>query len=468
MKSVLTWPTLLRPRDSKSVLILVCVQQCIVAASVLFLAKFVSTLALGHPNLLWLYLYLASLVAPYLPASFGVIFLKKWEIQSQKDFFSLATDRLFGSITSLTSGEKRLEKTSILSKDGALLITDLTRYIFNTVLVALNSLLSILVICWLFGSQFAISYFIGAGIAALLVYLVSPANKKLSLIAEGHRIELGQALLTCDDNLVYGNAINRDIWQNQFLKRFFLMRRSAINASYLQEMASIAIPLAMFVPTLLSIWLFFKHSGNLADSAAMAATLPRVFLILNSMTSLLYFLRNFSVLKGRLEKLNHAFQFEDEKIDKRITLSAIRIEGRIEGQGVSRIGSLDDLIEQLPKVGWLTIRGKNGAGKSSLLLVLKQKFGHDAFYYPANGKMLFEENGGGYSTGNQMVNNLRILFSQLPVKYLLLDEWDANLDDHNRAILSNELQLISKSILVIDVRHRPDSESSTGSRLGST
>ncbi len=36
---------------------------------------------------------------------------------------------------------------------------------------------------------------------------------------------------------------------------------------------------------------------------------------------------------------------------------------------------------------------------------------------------------------------------------LLLDEWDANLDDSNIRLLDKEIQILSLSMIIVEVRH---------------
>lgn len=59
-----------------------------------------------------------------------------------------------------------------------------------------------------------------------------------------------------------------------------------------------------------------------------------------------------------------------------------------------------------------------------------------------------------YSTGQTQLEHLRNSFSNSRVSIILLDEWDANLDEYNISIINNLIEHYSKDKLIIEVRHR--------------
>jgi ABC-type bacteriocin/lantibiotic exporter with double-glycine peptidase domain len=115
------------------------------------------------------------------------------------------------------------------------------------------------------------------------------------------------------------------------------------------------------------------------------------------------------------------------------------------------------LLEPLPKFGRYTLRGPNGSGKTSLLLSLKEIYGDGAFYLPAQWELETGQDVSGISTGQRAVNSLLELLTPnernglLPI--LLLDEWDANLDEENQLMIDQRISEIAKTHLVIESRH---------------
>ena len=59
-----------------------------------------------------------------------------------------------------------------------------------------------------------------------------------------------------------------------------------------------------------------------------------------------------------------------------------------------------------------------------------------------------------YSTGESLKNRLLEILEKVDVDVLLLDEWDANLDQENQEYLSKMIDGWAKNKCVIEVRHR--------------
>ncbi len=98
--------------------------------------------------------------------------------------------------------------------------------------------------------------------------------------------------------------------------------------------------------------------------------------------------------------------------------------------------------------------GGNGAGKSTLLSTLKQRLGDDAILIPAqHGKLEWQHPGAELSTGQRTLAQLEEIAAQTTARYLLLDEWDANLDRGNRQAVSELLDLLSQGRVIVEVRH---------------
>jgi ABC-type transport system involved in cytochrome bd biosynthesis fused ATPase/permease subunit len=56
------------------------------------------------------------------------------------------------------------------------------------------------------------------------------------------------------------------------------------------------------------------------------------------------------------------------------------------------------------------------------------------------------------SVGQRVLSYLKYAMSE-EYKSILLDEWDANLDAKNTSAIDNELNILSKTRLVIEIRH---------------
>ena len=137
-----------------------------------------------------------------------------------------------------------------------------------------------------------------------------------------------------------------------------------------------------------------------------------------------------------------------QKLEKRINWDKLRISIR------ATVVPLETLIESLPSHGRYTIKGENGSGKSSLLLLIKLLKGREAFYLPAKHELSFQLSKDGFSTGQLVRKTLHELLEKLDTEIVLLDEWDANLDTVNQQQLSQLIDQLSQKKCVIEVRHR--------------
>ena len=52
-----------------------------------------------------------------------------------------------------------------------------------------------------------------------------------------------------------------------------------------------------------------------------------------------------------------------------------------------------------------------------------------------------------------MVSHLEEIKTLPDVTHILLDEWDANLDDQNTALFDRQLDATSKTKVIVEVRH---------------
>lgn len=120
------------------------------------------------------------------------------------------------------------------------------------------------------------------------------------------------------------------------------------------------------------------------------------------------------------------------------------------------VASREDALAMLAqkRSGRFTIRAPNGAGKSTFLRALKFTVGDGAFYLPAHTEGLtWEADLNGLSTGQKMVTHLNEVETLTAITHILLDEWDANLDQANTALFEQRLNASAQSRVIVEIRH---------------
>jgi hypothetical protein len=168
----------------------------------------------------------------------------------------------------------------------------------------------------------------------------------------------------------------------------------------------------------------------------------------------------------------------DPDFDERIKFDRLVLWEHEHANVVSSVGDALRIVQAQP-TGRINVRGGNGAGKSSLLASLKTELKKRAYYWPTTDRLAFQFTGGvvpvdvegddeddvvvvaesmdqklGFSTGERQLKSLQEIVNSTNAKIYLLDEWDANLDDTNRAkgdALADELAARAR---VVEISHR--------------
>jgi ABC-type multidrug transport system fused ATPase/permease subunit len=174
----------------------------------------------------------------------------------------------------------------------------------------------------------------------------------------------------------------------------------------------------------------------------------------------------------------------DTGYDKRIKYDWLILR---EGDQVHQVSSLEDalkLVYAKPN-GRINVRGRNGAGKSTVLAALKAEIKNRAYYWPTTDRLAFkfaegvdpegveepeidpellEEAGEaapppkekkvGFSSGERQLRSLQEITRYTDASVYLFDEWDANLDTNNRALADELVAKLSQRARVIEISHR--------------
>jgi hypothetical protein len=159
------------------------------------------------------------------------------------------------------------------------------------------------------------------------------------------------------------------------------------------------------------------------------------------------------------QRLNRAVTFRDQlfarlktETDLRpfIQAEALRL---TQGQKVVDVAALLDDLAQLRQPGLRTLRAPNGSGKTTFFTLCRARFGDDALFLPNHHQLNF-----GLPQGSSGQTTMAILktIDAMPKKpaLIFLDEWDANLDENNRAAALAMIERWSQDVCVVQAVHR--------------
>jgi len=290
---------------------------------------------------------------------------------------------------------------------------------------------------------------------------------------------------TAWDNVFAGNRYNLRLWLAGFKERLRDALRAQIWAIMTREglaSASGIIGLAIIFAAIVLVAI--RNTGDMEVLVVLAATLPRQIEMTKDMYSLASGWNDMVAIWARLGGVVDNMRPDvDVDYDKRIKYDWLILR---EGDQTHHVSSLEDalnLVYSKPN-GRINVRGRNGAGKSTVLAALKSEIKNKAYYWPTTDRLAFnfaqgidpegveepeidpellEEAGEtaeppkkkiGFSSGERQLKSLQEITRYTDASVYLFDEWDANLDTNNRALADELMTKLAQRARVIEISHR--------------
>lgn len=432
-------------------IVLIIIHQSLIASSAYFLTETIHQYQTGlvfHNALIF---YFASMIIPFIPGCFSYVSTNHWINTLHRKFSLSMAESAYGNVAEYRSSERKASFDSALSRNSFSIISSYVMLSHDFLSLVLNSVLSILVIGFLLPSDIALGYIISLVLSIVIVVVLSKTIQTLSIETEKRYADYGNTLHKTWDNMVVSNAYHAGLWRKNFDIQSTAYYTSSFKLSLYKQSGNIIIAFAALLPTAYLIYnLLIVNTLEAGLVAAIIVNLTRIFHILNSLSSLVYELIEWASASARMRYL---LQFLEPSTSKPLPEGPL---GPITLNGAD-INHFDAVQRQLQdqKTGRITIRGGNGAGKSTLLLTLKKAFPDHAFFLPAKYEQLYwRDTYDHLSTGQRACAIINEVLQQSPsIQYLLLDEWDANLDHENRKAIDSLLDTVSQARVVVEVRH---------------
>ena len=275
---------------------------------------------------------------------------------------------------------------------------------------------------------------------------------------------------TAWDNITSGNRYNYRLWHAGFKARLRDALRAQIRAILAREgIAAVSGIFALIVVFSYLAWIAGRNVTDTGMLIALAATLPRQIDLSYNVHGLASGWNDLLAVWTRMTGACSAMQPQpDDGFEARIRFDGIALS---DGQELVTCVNIDAALArvQAQRTGRLLVRGSNGAGKSTLLVALKSRLASKAFYWPTSDKLAFAFSTGtagnesdgddaptstGYSSGERQLKCLQEIVSRTQAEVYLLDEWDANLDSHNRATAEAMVAQLAARAVVVEISHR--------------
>ncbi|MEX0732113.1 MAG: hypothetical protein WED00_07045 [Aquisalimonadaceae bacterium] len=430
---------------------LIIVHQGVIASSAYFLTGLIESVQNGGDVQFYLSLYLASMIVPFIPGCLSLIIMQHWINRVHRDAVRYIAKAAFARPAIYRDKDKREAFESILSRNSFGVISNYIALAHDFVSLFLNSLFSIMVIGFLLPGGLVAGYLISFVLAMIIILFIKIPVKKRSLECEENLVKYGNGLAGGWGNTTLGNHYNYDRWTSKTQALGDIYYTSSNRLVGVKQLGNLSVALVSLLPTAFLLYQMISaknHSPELI--AAVVVNLTRIFHILNALSTLIYQMLEWSSIHARfhfLLGLGKQLQFGGGL--PKGPVGKVTINGEI-------IAEYNSAVETIAEEGRgrFTVRGDNGSGKSTLLLMMKEQFSVSAMFLPSNDSLLsWGSDHERVSTGERMCAVLEEVSNVKGIKYLLLDEWDANLDQDNKNRLDAILDSISAERVVVEVRH---------------
>ncbi|TNH05467.1 hypothetical protein FHQ26_10550 [Testudinibacter sp. TR-2022] len=452
-----TYYTLLFNRTFKLSLLLLLIQQFIIASSTYWIAISAERIATQQPYFLYLSLFIVSLIIVYIPSVISISLLEKAKIIALNSYHTQFRTLFYG--LSNINADKNQKKIMMpyLSSESFLVIDESYRFIYDWIAVILNVLFNIITLAFLLEANIIYAYFIGLLLVLGFILKFNTNVAEKSRQAQQDRTELQHHLSQIWDNCTLGNQYNDHLYQQDLLKKQQSLLFSAVKSKQFNNIVSSVGMLIMMLPVIMLIlFLFYQYRTSPAMLAVLIATLPRQVIMLQYCYSIISYITQWSALKAKLNGLLQALipPPTNSDIYQRILWDKFNVSTSA-NLNIEMI-NLEYLKNNLPKQGRITIQAPNGAGKSSYLIWLKTQLAEQAYYLPTYHHLQFSQTNTTHcSTGEVLKYNLNELQQHLDqkIKVIMLDEWNANLDAASTNEVDQLIEKLSQLFLIVEVRH---------------
>lgn len=437
---------ILRNRYFASAVALVVVQQIFVAASSFFIAAAGESISKQDFHILTeIVLFFSAIVFAYLLGATAQWLTVLLANNSWKQYYEDLLNQVAGDYSLASEGNKTLTNTWIAGEALSTLAISST-FLVDFISIYCNIAFTIFTFYKILGVRIALSMSIGLIASVVAIHFARPVIRRLASEIQSGKVKSLVSIQLLWDHTFFGNAlINRAAKDRSDRLVEAFIRSSSIYKA--MEQAIACAPVFISIPIV--VWAISTEIRNEPILiGALVALLPRTLQVFQNFHAALSYAGRFVLFKAKLENLvNFVSTLERHDLSEAISRTEISVRSVNYPNEHLTVESLLGRISR--RADRIVITGRNGSGKTSLLRLVKATCPNSVLLGP---QVEFDGRQQG-STGEKQLRSVEQLISH-GVEVLLLDEWDANLDAHNLALIDKRLESYSRSALIIEVRHR--------------
>ena len=434
------------------------VQQLIATSSTLWIARLSEALISEKPFTLYLILFIISLIVVYFPYISATMYYEKAKFDAVHSYVSRFADLYKGAQKFSKDSEFRKNQEPWLTNENYLVVEEATSFVYYCGSSIIGVVLNVIALGSIIDARLALGYFISFLILILALRICNKSLAGASSEFQQHRKSMSQTLLSAWEDIFVGDAYNFRLWKNRFFTSWRSARGASIKAGVLTQLFSAMTMVLVSLPVFfIIVWLFYQNMGNYPILAALTVTLPRQMQMLQDIYLIASYAMQWSGLQAKLQGLMGSLtpfdREEPENSCRVIDWQSIRVEELGEIQNVD---SLDAMLSLISKQGAkrITIHGNEASNKSYLLSLLKEHLAEQAFYWsnPQEDDIVIDEDSD-KSLASKLLDCLKFLRGSATFPVVLLEEWDAYMDEACTLNLSLEIDLLAQNCQVVELRH---------------
>lgn len=445
--------------------LLMTFQQIIESSATFWLVKLTTSITTGGNYFPFLLTFLGSLLLAYIPNCIGLILKASWKQDAQRSFVNAFVTANRDNIGEWSNKGLKEEKLSILTSEGPNTLQAFIDYTWDIFTYTLSVFFNIMALSIVVEPLFAVTYVVSLVCVFIVMKIRRRTQLQLTQKALIARVDLGQSLLASWDNVLLGNEYNFKLWNERTSQRLKRCLQRNVDLERFDQVLAISVSLITSIPSLLVvIYFMIKYQGDVVRLTSFVVILPVLFIMLSYTYQTLSLGFRWAMHRSKLIAIYKTIQpteTSSSQMEKKIkwpkivaAFSSATPDDHVSLAAPRPVESRDDLLNQTSRNGRLTLRGENGSGKSTALMLVKNALAKRAFILPTHNHLSFSSETNKYSTGESLRNRLVEILEKVDADVLLLDEWDANLDSENRERLSALIDELSRKKCVIEVRHR--------------
>lgn len=412
-------------------------------------------------------LYISLLILAEIPGFLSKLNFDKAVYEAQKSYITQFTQVHKNQVVfnaELTF--KQNQEAWLVVRSGSIIQTSLS-ILYNVASLGLGVFLNISVISIVGDIRLIISYVISSIVIYITIRYFKNDLSVLIKESSDSKVLLAVILQSGWDNIVIGNKYNYNNWWRTCMERLKNASLSSFTELYRQNCTEFIIRFLITLPIFVGISAVILININIPSNLApLLVTLPVQMRSIPEMCAIATYISFWNKMSLEMDLLTKSLNAPKDKLVELENQLVNRVQWNIISFTFNDtkivFSSVSQIIDYilLMKNGRLCIRGANQSGKTTIANILKQQIS-DAVYIPTNSKLYFKSTfETPLSTGQKILNQLEELFGLISFKseckIIILDEWDANLDDTVLSKLSELIDDIAKRHKVIEIRHRHD------------